>query len=148
MYEDNASEITVEYVREGEDLHRLITGSDAFPEIRIDYSNIPPDKRGGSAVRLLCASNLYCFAGTLAAALTARGADVKSMTGKATALKEKDEIRRTKITEIALSIDVALYEKDMPVFEKCKKIMQRGCLITYSLEDAIEIKYEINTIKP
>ncbi len=146
MSQPKGSEITVEYVREGEDLHRLITGSGALPEIRIDYSNIPPDERGGNAVRLLCASNLYCFAGTLASALTARGADVKSMAGKATALKEKDEIRRTRITEITISIDVELDDKDMPVFEKCKKIMQRGCLITYSLEDAIEIEYEISRL--
>ena len=144
MNEDDRSEITLDYVREGEDMHRLITGSGAFPEITIDYSDIPPDKRSGNAVRLLCAANLYCFAGTLAAALTARGADVKSMTGKATALKEKDEIRRTKITEMAISIDVELDDKDLPVLEKCKQIMQRGCLITYSLEDAIEIEYEIN----
>jgi uncharacterized OsmC-like protein len=146
MNQPEGSEIAVEYVHEGEDLHRLITGSGALPEIRIDYSNIPPDERGGNAVRLLCASNLYCFAGTLASALTARGADVKSMTGKATALKEKDEIRRTRITEITISIDVELDDKDMPVFEKCKKIMQRGCLITYSLEDAIEIEYEIKRL--
>ena len=83
-------------------------------------------------------------AGSLAAALTARGANVKSMTGRARAVKEKDEIRRTKVTEIAISIDVEIDDKDLPVFEKCKKIMQRGCLITYSLEDAIEIEYEIN----
>jgi uncharacterized OsmC-like protein len=146
MGQHDGSEITVEYVRHGEDLHRLITGSGALPEIQIDYSNIPPDKRGGNAVRLLCASNLYCFAATLASALTARGAELKSMTGKATAIKEKDEIRRTRITEIMISIDVELDDKDMPVFEKCKKIMQRGCLITYSLEDAMEIEYEINRL--
>ena len=143
MNEDNGNEITVQYVRDGEDVHRLITGSEAFPEIRIEYSNIPPEKRGGNAVRLLCASNLYCFTSTLAAALTARGACVRSMTGKATALKEKDEIRRTKVTAIRISIHVTLDEKDGPILEKCRKIMQRGCLITYSLEDAIEIEYEI-----
>ena len=80
----------------------------------------------------------------MASALTARGADVRSMTGKAVALKEKDEIRRTRITEITISIDVELDDKDILVFEKCKKIMQHGCLITYSLEDAVEIEYEIN----
>jgi len=146
MSQKNENEISVEYRRDGEDMHRLITGSGAFPEITIDYSDISPDKRGGNAVRLLCAANLYCFAGSLAAALTARGAKVKSMAGHATALKEKDEIRRTKITEIAISINVEIDDKDMPVFEKCKKIMQRGCLVTYSLEDAIEVEYEINRI--
>jgi uncharacterized OsmC-like protein len=143
MNEDNSSKITVDYVRDGEDRHRLIMGSDAFPEITIDYSTVPPDKRGGNAVRLLCASNLYCFAGTLAAALTARGAHVRSMTGKATALKEKDEIQRTKVTEIKITVQVEIDEQDTPVLDKCRKIMQRGCLITYSLEDAIEIEYEI-----
>lgn len=143
MNQDNPEQITVEYVRAGENMHRLITGSDAFPEIAIDYTNIPPDKRGGNAVRLLCASALYCFAGTLAAALAARGVDVRSMTGMATALKEKDALRRTRVAEIKIAIHVTLDEKDLPVLEKCRKIMQRGCLITYSLEDAIEIEYEI-----
>ena len=27
--------------------------------------------------------------------------------------------------------------------EKCKKIMERGCLLTYTLEDAIDIEYDI-----
>ena len=98
-------------------------------------------------MRLLCASCLYCFVSTFAAALEARGARVKSLTGKATALKEKDEVRRTRVGEISISVDVKIDDRDEAVLEKCKKIMQRGCLITYSLEDAIEIDYEINRVR-
>lgn len=144
----DSEQIVVEYQREGNDGHRLFTKSEAFPEIHIDYTGIPTDQRGGTAVRLLCASTLYCFAATLGSALVARKANVKSMTGRATARKEKDEVFRTKVTEIEIEIGVEIDDGDVPILEKCKKIMDRGCLVSYSLEDAIEIEHEITRIKP
>lgn len=136
-------QIEVGYLQEGPDGHLLSLGSEALADLRIDYAGIPENRRGGTAVRLLCASALYCFASTLGAALRARKAIVKGMRGKATALKEKDEVSRTKVTEIAIEVEVDLADSDVPVLEKCREIMKRGCLVTYSLEDAIEIRYEI-----
>ena len=60
--------------------------------------------------------------------------------------KVLDEVRRTKVTDIAIQIEVDIDDEDAPILEKCKKIMQRGCLITYSLEDAIDIDYEITRV--
>jgi len=59
-------------------------------------------------------------------------------------VKGKDEIRRTKVTDMTISIEVEIDDKDEATLEKCKKIMDRGCLLTYSLDDAIDIEYEIS----
>ncbi|OPZ07751.1 MAG: hypothetical protein BWZ10_02772 [candidate division BRC1 bacterium ADurb.BinA364] len=35
-------------------------------------------------------------------------------------------------------------EKDKPILEKCRGMMRRGCLVTYSLDEGIEMEYVIN----
>jgi len=138
------NEITVTYSRTSIDEHLLNMGSESLPDVQIDYKGIPKENRGGNSVRLLGASCLYCFAGTLGTALQARGAEVKSMNGRVSMVKGKDEIRRTKVTDMTISIEVEIDDKDEATLEKCKKIMDRGCLLTYSLDDAIDIEYEIS----
>ena len=77
-------EIVVEYERDGGDvpLSQLRTKKRS-PIFRIDYTGIPLPERGGTANRLLCASALYCYASTLAAAMTARGVKNLRLKGKA-----------------------------------------------------------------
>lgn len=133
----------VSYNRISDSEHLLDLESLALPDIRIDYRNIPEAEKGGTAVKLLGAACLYCFAATLGSALTARGAEISSMIGQVVVIKGKDEIRRTKIIEIDILIEVEIDDKYESVLEKCKKIMEKGCLLTYTLEDAIEIEYQI-----
>ncbi len=66
------------------------------------------------------------------------------MSGRVELNKGKDEIHRTKVTEMEISVEVEIDDKDESILEKCKKIMNRGCLITYTLEESIEIAYQIN----
>ena len=141
-----SNEIKVEYQLIGPDTHKLVFNSKAMPDITIDYTGIPMEERGGTSVELLTASALYCFAATLNSSLVARKADVKSLTAKATAVKEKDEVFRTKISSIEMDVNVGLEDKDIPILKKCEKIMERGCLVTYTLEEAIEIEHTINPI--
>ncbi len=136
-------EIVVEYERQGETVHALNWGSRAMPDLRIDYSGIPLPERGGTANRLLCASALYCFASTLAAALTARGVKNPGIQGRAVSETVKDEYQRVKLSKVKIEVTVSLEEKYLPVLEKCKKIMEKGCFITSSLEKAIAFEYAI-----
>lgn len=137
----------VTYERLDADKHVMHMDSPSLPDISIDYTGIPLEERGGTSVKLLGAASLYCFAATLGAALTARGADVKSLRGSVSLEKGRDEIRRTKVTDMTLSVEVDIDDKDEPILEKCRKIMERGCLITYTLEESIEIEYEISRRK-
>jgi|WetSurMetagenome_2_1015567.scaffolds.fasta_scaffold466189_1 organic hydroperoxide reductase OsmC/OhrA len=138
-------EIVIEYKRDGETSHFLDWGSKAMPNLRIDYTGIPLPERGGTANRLLCASALYCYASTLAAAMTARGVKNLGLKGKATSETIKDEFQRTKINKIKIELTVALEDKYLPVLEKCKKIMEKGCFVTSSLESGITVEHLIQS---
>ncbi len=138
--------ISVGYERVNENEHLLAMDSDAFPNMRINTDGIPKDKRGATSVKFLGAACLYCFTATLSSALNTREVDIKSMTGRISLDKDKDEVHRTKIMEMTISVDVEIDDKDEAALEKCKKIMQRGSLLTYSLEESIEIEYIINRI--
>jgi uncharacterized OsmC-like protein len=136
-------EIVVEYERDGETSHSLNWNSKAMPNLRIDYTGIPLPERGGTANRLLCAAALYCYASTLAAALTARGVKNIGLKGTATSETIKDSSQRTKISRIKIEMTVSLDDKYLPVLEKCKKIMERGCFVTFSLESGITVEHSI-----
>jgi uncharacterized OsmC-like protein len=136
-------EITVEYEHDGQTSHCLNWSSKAMPDLRIDYTGIPPAERGGTANRLLCASVLYCYASTLAAAMTARGVKNLKLKGKAFSETVKDEFQRTKIGKIKIEVIVSVEEKYLPVLEKCKKIMEKGCFITASLEKGMSVEHSI-----
>ena len=102
------NEINVGYERLNADEHLLKMGSDSLSNIQIDFRGIPEENRGGNAVRLFGASCLYCFAQTLDTAMSVRGAEVKSMTGLVSMVKGKDEIRRTKVTDMNITIEVEI----------------------------------------
>ena len=136
-------EIVVYYDHDGETSHSLKWGSMAMPDLRIDYTGIPLSERGGTANRLLCASALYCYASTLAAALAASGVKNLRLKGKAISENVKDEFQRTKIGKIKIEVTVSLEDKYLPVLEKCKKIMEKGCFITSSLENGITVEHSI-----
>ena len=69
--------------------------------------------------------------------------EVKSLTGSASAIKDKDEVNRTRYTELEINIEVGLEEKDREVFETVKDNMLNGSLLTYSLEEGMEVDYNI-----
>ncbi|MHB1135069.1 MAG: OsmC family peroxiredoxin, partial [Chloroflexota bacterium] len=98
MAED--TKLEVNYRRESDDVHVLELSCAALPELRIDYTGIPIEDRGGTAARLLAAAALYCFSSTVGAALKGRGAEIKTLEGTAVASKGKDMYYRTKVTDI------------------------------------------------
>jgi uncharacterized OsmC-like protein len=133
--------LSVLYSREGTDSHLLVLGSPALQDLRIDYAGLPEEARGGTATRLLCAAALYCFASTLGSALTARGARVRSLTGRVTAVKGRDDYYRTRIKRLRIEVDVDLHPEDLPLLAKCEEIAERGCLMTYSLSEGIAVEH-------
>jgi osmotically inducible protein OsmC len=139
-------ELLVEYRRHDGEHHDILLHSPALKTIGVDFEGIPEDARGGIAVKLLAASLLFCFASTLGAALTARQVNPRRLSGRAVAVKGKDEIRRTKVQAINIEIEVGIDDADAPTLEKCQQIMERGCLISYTLEEAIAIQHTIKRV--
>lgn len=96
--------------------------------------------------RILCVAALACYTNTFVNALERNGAVVKSMTGSAEATKDKDEVMRTRYTELEINVEVGLEEKDREIFERVKDNMLNGSLLTYSLEEGMEVDYNLSMV--
>lgn len=138
-----ANELVVSYKREG-DKHEINTHSVALGTLNIDYADVPADARGGTAKQLLASSALYCFCSALSGALEARGGKYNSITGTATLETGLDDKKRARVTGIKLEVTVDMPEEYDFIFDRCEKIMQQGCLVTASLEQAFPVTYKLH----
>ena len=129
----------VGYSRGGKDRHCFTTDLVALPSLTIDFTGVPENSRSGVASRLLCFAALYCFCNTLASELTSRNVNIKSLNGRATPTKTKDDYNRTRIKRIFIDVEVDVDDKDLPALAECREVMAMGSLITYSMNESIEV---------
>ncbi len=54
------------------------------------------------------------------------------------------EERNGTALEIVLDVTVEIDDDDYDTFERIKKVMRNGCLVTSSLHDGIEMKYNLD----
>ena len=139
--------LIVTYKKINKDTQKLVMDSQVTDDIVIDTTDIPLEGRAGTSAKLLGAACLNCYVGTFEDAMEARGAIINKLQGTATILKGKDDQGRTKISSITMEVEVGFDDIYLPKFEKCKKIMKRGCLITYSIESSINITYDIQRLQ-
>ena len=124
------------------------TGAKSLAEIHFDFSTLTKQEIKGEhlGARLLLCAALSCYCNTFTNNLIAAGVEVKSIKAGATIDKEKDDILRTKYTRILLELDVGVDEKDDAVFERVREDMERGSLLTYSLDEGIEVEYDVRRV--
>lgn len=137
--------VKVTYEKTSPTLDTYGIGAQALPELNLDYSALSQEDRNQehTGARFLCAASLACFTNTFTNALVRNGAPVKSMTASAEISKEKDDLMRTRYTEIILKVEVGLDESHAEIFETVKDNMLAGSLVTYTLEDVIEFDYDL-----
>lgn len=132
----------VTYSRKG-DVHSIDTGGAALKIITVDNTNLNEDERGGSAKQLLGASALLCYCSALTAALNARGIKYDNLKASADIEVGLNDVKKSRIKCIKISACADISEDDEDVFERIKRIMQQGCLVTGSLQDGIEMEYAL-----
>ncbi len=137
------AELSVSYSRKG-GVQTIDTGSPVLGNLVIDHTNVPEDQRGGTAKQLLASSALYCFCGAFGKALEARGAVYDKIEGTSTLETGLDDKKRARVTKIVLDVTVHMDEEYEFIFERVEKIMQQGCLVTASLEQAFPIEYKLH----
>ena len=135
--------LVVTYEKINKDAHKLEMDSQVMNDIVVDATDIPLEGQAGTSAKLLGSACLNCYIGTFEEAMEARGAIVDSLQGQATILKDKDDSGLTKVSRIDILVKVGIDDSYLSQFEKCKKIMKRGCLITNSIEPSIKITYDI-----
>ena len=138
--------VVVGFRRESGEVWNFDMGAAALPRLTIDRKGLTKEQMGNDhyGARLLCAATLACFTGTFANALIRQGANLKGMTAKAGIEKDKDDYMRTRFTVIHMDIEVDLDEKDRSIFESVDESMKSGSLVTYSLQDAIEMDIHVH----
>ena len=137
----------VEYRRDGGDSHLFTMTPEGVPVFQVSNKDLTPEGRRHWANRVLNAAALCCVATTLASDLIKRGAEVKSLTGRAASGKEKDSVLRTRINEIQVEIEVDIGDADQAILDECLEIISRDTLAMYSLREGIEVEASIKRVK-
>ncbi|MFO7596548.1 MAG: osmotically inducible protein OsmC [Desulfocurvibacter africanus] len=137
--------LTIEYERLSDSKSLFRVGAKSLPELVIDYAALSDEERDQEhmGARLLCTAALACYTNTFLNALKRKGAEVKNLKATATTSKEKDEVLRTKYSTLDVRLDVWMDEKHRGAFEAVRENMLNGSLLTYSLEEAMAVDYEL-----
>lgn len=141
--------VVVKFRRESGEVQHFNIGAAGLPQITIDRRGFTREELSNDhyGARFLCAATLACFSNTFTNALIRRGAIVKGITGRAEIEKDRDEFMRTHFTVIHMDIEIDLDEKDREIFESVNEEMKTGSLVTYSLQDAIEMDINVHLLK-
>jgi uncharacterized OsmC-like protein len=124
------------------------TGARSLSEIRFDFAGLSREEINGEhlGARLLLCAALACYTNTFVNALKAAGVEAGSMSARAGIEKERDDILRTRYTRILLELEVGVDEKDEAAFQRVREDMERGSLLTYSLDEGIEMEYDVHRV--
>ena len=141
------TDCVVEYRRDGGDGHLFTMTPEGVPVFQVSNKELTPEGRRHWANRILNAAALCCVATTLASDLIKRGAEVRSLTGRAASGKEKDSVLRTHINEIQVEIEVDIGDADQAILDECLGIISRDTLAMYSLREGIEVEASVKRVK-
>lgn len=114
----------------------------------LDYPSVPQEERGGQMRKLLSASALGCFTGSIYFTLLDKGAKVKSLKGSSVATSEKkDDEVFSRVTAIDIKIAIEIDDEDTDKLEEVRSMVKNGCLITGSIAPSIVVSHEIIRIQ-
>ena len=127
----------------GDGQFKIFYNSPLLNDHYLDYPSVPKDKQSGQMRKLLSASVLGCFTGTVYMALVSRGAQIKSLISTGTATTASDNGKPPVIKSIDIRVEVDIDDKDLEILDKVKKIAQKGCLIARSIAPSIAVTHTI-----
>jgi len=142
--EHNMEKVGVELEYLGDVDFKVKFGHEAMDDLIIAASRVPEDQRGGVARKLLAASVTYCMAGWLFTLLQKTRVDVNALKARTEVTMSKDESGRDFVDKIAIQIQVQISDEDVNAFERCKSIVDRGCLISRSLIRGVKVTHSIS----
>ena len=137
----------VEYKRDDGNGHLFTMTPEGVPVFHVNNSDLSPEGRKHWANRVLNAAALCCVCTTLASDLIKRGAEIRSLTGRAASKKEKDSVLRTRIDEIQVEIEVDIGDADQAILDECLEIISRDTLAMYSLREGIDVEASITRVR-
>jgi uncharacterized OsmC-like protein len=138
---DSKRDLSVDIELVGEETLEIHYHSPMLKDHVLDYPSVPEEARSGQMRRLLCASAVGCFTGTVRAALVSRGATIRSLKGTCTATTSEGS--PPVVSSIDIRVEVAIDDEDEAILERVRTIAARGCLITRSLAQGMDVTHTI-----
>jgi uncharacterized OsmC-like protein len=142
-------DVQVILIRQGPDCYNIKLGAKGLPNIKVDIAGVPAEERPNEHIggRLLMAAALACFINTMFNELNKANGLVKEIRASATTERTKDSTLRTKYAIIKIKVEVDVDGLKDTAFEAIRSTMMRGSLVTYSLNEGIEMDYEIIRVR-
>ncbi len=113
----------------------------------IDFGSVTEEKRKGQPLRMLCASALSCYTGTIYLELAIRGVEVRRLKGYAEPITSLDKDGQNRLDAIDIKVDVDVHDKDSVILDEVLKFLDdQGCPISRHLSHPIEVKGTVNKI--
>ncbi|MFH1059272.1 MAG: osmotically inducible protein OsmC [Pseudomonadota bacterium] len=141
--------VSVQLTRDADGKYTAHLGSAALPTVTWDPAALTPEQRQEEhmGARLLLLSALACYVNTLAADLMTGGAQtVGEINATADITKEKGSNLRTRFTSISINVETPVAPADQAAFTAARNGLLNGSLVTYSLEEEIELDYNIEAL--
>ena len=141
--------VTVNLTRAPDGKFSAQPGSAALPVVTWDPAALTLQQRQDEhlGARLLLLAALACYVNTLAADLHNGGAkQVGEIKATADITKERGSNLRTRFTNIAIAVETPVDAQDLEIFETVRRSLLNGSLVTYSLEEEIELDYNLEAI--
>ncbi len=141
--------VTVQLTRTEDGKFTIELGSAALPTLTWDPMALDPEvrKEEHMGARFLLAAALACYTSTLASDLQKGGAkQVGRITASAEITKERDTNLRTRFTHMEINVELPVAEEDKAVFQSVRNNLLHGSLATYSLEEEMDLDYNIEAV--
>ena len=136
-------QVNIKYNREG-DIHTLKTEDGAFPGITVDNTGLPEEKKSGTAKQLLGCAAVFCYMSALVGSMEARNMPFSHVAATASLEVGKNDLGLGRITKIIIDANVTIPSDSEDTFARVEKVMRKGCLVTASLHEGIEMEYKLN----
>ncbi len=114
----------------------------------IDFGSVSEEKRKGQSLRMLCASALSCYVGTIYLELLMKGVEVRQLKGSAVPVTSLDTNGQNRLDAIDIEVDVDVPDKDSGILDEVLKFLDaQGCPISRHLSHPIEVKSRVNKLR-
>jgi hypothetical protein len=139
----SSKDIAVNVDLVGEQKLQIRYNSPLLADHVLDYPTVPQEARSGQMRRLLCASAVGCFAGSVYFMLVGRGATVHAMHSTGRIHQRED----SPIGAIHIRVEIGIDDADVPVLDRVRELLEDRCLVTRPLKSALPVTHEIIRIQ-
>lgn len=140
------SKATVEVEWLGKEDLRVRFSGKSVDELTVAKSRVAREERGGEARELLAASVAECMTSTLPFYLEWAQVEFRGLRSTAEVITDKDEKGRYCVSMINLNFDIDTSEGETTLkkIERVKKMLDRGCFMSRSLEGGVKVNCSIS----